>query len=519
MSAVSPIEPPQSLHSRAGTPRNAPRTATAIAVALGLLAMWIQAAPTRAAEVAATSTAVLTPPGMELLPEFTVAAVFNAGPREDEHSAGRNAMAVAGAIANLAVDTGVVSSLDDETRLWLDGVGSLPVILEHPNVIALLGVQARALDENSHRLDSLQLAIIVHTRGENAAIQQRVQQLLSLHTNQSQTRLETVEFDGGRYFQLRDNRLQDWAVLAWGAIGDHFVLTLGEGAFAQVLAVARGDTPRLTEDDWLPFALKTVQAHRAKLGWYIHFDRIRAGEDKILAGKIARVRRALHLGATQRGLWAIRYEGRAVEIDGVVREGDRNVHRPVSDSRLIDTLGNNVVPDQAGSYAIFERNARAAMEIIGAAYLVGRSPEGRESFRDWWYDIEARAGMSFDEDILAHVGDHIVIHDHPKHLLRVPLLWTYLFEISGDADTVRKGIDELLKLVRDEMADIETPFKVEKAEDGIWFLRIGIEGPAVTVTDRWIVLSYSPRAVRANAAQLKTGEPASEPAGSDSNVE
>ena len=43
---------------------------------------------------------------------------------------------------------------------------------------------------------------------------------------------------------------------------------------------------------------------------------------------------------------------------------------------------------------------------------------------------------------------------------------------------------------------------IQHDDDGVWYLQYGIYGPALAVLDRWIVISFSPKAVRHNIARL-----------------
>jgi hypothetical protein len=43
--------------------------------------------------------------------------------------------------------------------------------------------------------------------------------------------------------------------------------------------------------------------------------------------------------------------------------------------------------------------------------------------------------------------------------------------------------------------------------DGVWYLHFGLEGPAIAVADRHLVISFSPAALRQNLAYLRTRTP------------
>ena len=52
-------------------------------------------------------------------------------------------------------------------------------------------------------------------------------------------------------------------------------------------------------------------------------------------------------------------------------------------------------------------------------------------------------------------------------------------------------------------ASLLTP-RLNRAPDGIWFLQLGLIGPAVAVAAEWIIISYSPHAVRTNLEHLQS---------------
>ena len=76
----------------------------------------------------------------------------------------------------------------------------------------------------------------------------------------------------------------------------------------------------------------------------------------------------------------------------------------------------------------------------------------------------------------------------------------------------RSGLDRLLERYRQHLASASGrpggepgwfDWQLKHDPDGVWYLQAGIYGPALAVTEQWIVISYSPVAVRQNLAYLK----------------
>jgi len=44
---------------------------------------------------------------------------------------------------------------------------------------------------------------------------------------------------------------------------------------------------------------------------------------------------------------------------------------------------------------------------------------------------------------------------------------------------------------------------LKRDADGVWYVQFGLLGPALAVADEWVVISYSPQAVRQNLQWLE----------------
>ena len=406
---------------------------------------------------------------------------------------------------------GLASSADSQVRATMDVIGSLPVVIRHPYAVCVLGATADPLPGGGHRLAGLRGGLIVYTRGDNAALEARIQHLLNTYVDSEIARCETIRGQGGRSHRLVDERLPDWAQIEWGAVENCYLLTLGSGVFDRIAKTIRAEQAALTGDDWFAAAHRRCHGDHAYAEWAVRFDRIRERLQPIMAGKPEQVLAGLGLGDVERGLWTIGVsgdsDGRAVEAYAFLRDADGDELVPICG--LPDTGVRRIevpIPPKASRYAVIRYSPRRLVLQVRDAYLASRSPSAQRNLREMWTRVEAEADVSVDRDLLMQLGPRIVIHDYPPHPLDLPLLRTVLVEVNGSSLAVRTCLDRLLRRYRDHLARPSpdwTSLRLEHASDGVWYLQAGLYGPALAVTDRWVIISYSPVAVRQNIAFLE----------------
>jgi hypothetical protein len=406
-------------------------------------------------------------------------------------------------VIDRAGDFGLLSGLDTECRAWFDALASLSVVLEHPYSLTLLDARAEVLDDGGHRLAELHAALVVHTGGENSDIESRIQHLLNAYTNSAESTLESTMTWRGPMYTLRDRRLPQWVVLRWGPIGDKYVVTIGEGAFTRVEAVQSNQGLSLASDAWLEKAFKAAGGSSAAAVAYATPTRLYAGADAQFAEKIDRVREAILAKDIEKGLWTFAFAGRAVEAKGFLRRDGVDELRPVTTDRIGGVPESQVIPETATGYAVLDIEPQKLCDSVCEAYLAARSPGTRQELRAYWRDLQRKAEVSIAGDIMVHLGRGVAIHNSPRHALRLPLAWTIVMPVVGDVGDLRKNIDRIAGVWRDQLAEVGT-VGLRQSPDGIWYLYFGINGPAVGVTDRWLVASFSPDAVRKNLAHLES---------------
>lgn len=434
---------------------------------------------------------------LRAIPADARAVLLGRGPDPESANAG-SAGATVGLLAFLAdqvAQMGLLSGADACTRAWVDSLASIPLLFRYPHAIALLDISANARKDGGHQLAALNAALILQTKGDNQPLQLRIQHLLNSYTNSEETVLSSKNVARHELFTLTDRRLPSWAEISWGAIGDLYVVTLGEGTFARVKAALDNPPTSLAGDAWFAGSVTRVGAADATAVLYVRLDDLSQPGDRLLTRKIQNVQSSLGLGGGERMLWSFRRSGRALLIDGVVRRNGGDERLQIASLADQTSPAYAVIPEAATGYAIVEAHPSAVVGAVSKAYLASQSPRSREESRRFWRELQTTAGVDIENDLLVHLSSPIVVHDFPPHLLKLPLALTILVPISGDFSTLRSNLDNILEATAKTIPP-ESMVQLRRDPDGVWHSQFGIDGPGLVVTERWLVVSYSPEAVR-----------------------
>src|SRR5690606_38147535 len=128
------------------------------------------------------------------------------------------------------------------------------------------------------------------------------------------------------------------------------------------------------------------------------------------------------------------------------------------------------------------------------------SEDRRERFGRSWAVLETQFNFDVETGLFDQLGDHLIFHTFPQHPLGIPLLGTVWIQIDGDREQVARTIDGMM-LAWQEYANRPaagpqprfrlTP-QIHRDPDGVWYLQLGLLGPALAATDGWIVIIFSP---------------------------
>ncbi len=418
---------------------------------------------------------------------------------EAKEGEGVDSLMMASAFIDNLDRMGLLAKVDSSVRYWIDSLTALNDIKENPHAIVLYNIDATPRDDGGHQLAKMQAAIIIHTDGHNKRIEKRIQHLLNHYTNNEEASLVSVKIDGETAYMLKNKQLPKWAIINWGAIGPYYVISIGKGVYRRTLDAIKQPARSLMADPWFGRAYSSTQGSDALVGWFMRFDMLQLNADPLLLKKIQRTMESLSVQTVQRGLWMVRKDLRAIHITGYINEQGKDHLQKYTNSDLIQSFKQQLIPHEATHYAVIDGNPHGLLVGLDQAFQASRSPSAQASHNEFWKKVEEGANLSLEKDLYAHLDRPIIIHDWPKHAFHLPLAWTILIKIKDDPDALRTRVDHLFDYISKEMLQ-DGLIKLRRDDDGLWYIYAGIMGPAIKVTDEWVVISFSPVAVRQNIA-------------------
>lgn len=429
------------------------------------------------------------------VPAETLAVYFLEGPTKDAAAAQPSTLGMAGYFVDQARDWGLLNNLDEDSRIRLDVFSSIPLIFDYPHALMLFDIRAEPRRGESHQLKTLEAALILHTKGDNARIEHRIQHLLKSYTNTDDTTMTPRETKGGTVYLLRDRRTEDWTELGWGRIGDLYIVTIGTGAMDRVVEAIDGTRPRLTDDDWFHKGFDTLSGEQAAFALHLRFDKMPGEDDEALARKVERASRELGAANAERALWTIVQRDRAVIAKGILRKQGRDEVQWITGDGLPESELTRIVPPQASWYAVIRLEPGAFLRGVAQTYIAARSTARRAKLLERWKLMEEKSGVNVERELLSKLRGPLVSLGYPKHAFGLPLAWTRVMSIEGDPAAFQRDLDKVMQAAADLMPKDEVSTLRHDA-DGVWYLHFGLEGPAIAVAGQRLVISFSPTAIR-----------------------
>ncbi len=407
----------------------------------------------------------------------------------------------AGFIAT-AHDMGLLSGLPVKTGMILDALAAWPLIGRKPFAIVCTEVRAEPTEAGGHKLSALRLALVLFDRAGDPLVTSGIQRFLNRYTNAEESFIRKEKTAQGAVYRLVDRRLPMWAAVEWGAFENHYIVGFGLDAWRDVAKPASPGS--LADVPWVRQAMEQTNARKASGLLYCDVARLRERLGPGLGEVDRQVLHALQADRHDSVFWAWDSVGRAVWLNRYARVAGRDFTTKLAEP-LAPEDEARMVPAEADWYSAFRWDGSATIGRISAAYLVSRSPENRRRVEEYWSSLAKVASLDFQQDLIDQLGDRIVVHNHPPHPLGVGLLSTFEFSVSGSTTRVSDLVERLFKewsgaLRRNFPGQLPD---LTRTDDGIWYLNFGLQGPAVAVTDGWIIVGPSPMAVRVNLNRLR----------------
>jgi hypothetical protein len=435
-----------------------------------------------------------------LVPADVLAAYMVDTPSPDGAPAKSNSFEIAAVLIDQAFALGFLNSLDIVVRGWLDTIASISNVIDHPHAVMLFDLQVERADYESHRVSSLRAALVMRARGENKRLEKRIQHLLASYTNQEATTLDSLQVDSQTVHRLQDRRLADWLIICWAQVGDYFVVAIGEESMRQVVATILSKEKTIWQEPSFREGVEALAAQHALITVLLRFNRLEE-KSPTLGAKVRRMQAVLAMDNCKEGVWAAGYSGRSLEIRQWLRHQDKGKLHVIAGAEYLSEGVRSALPEAARTFAAIGVEPSVWYERIRGAFLAARSRKNAAESRAYWSNVERDAGLLFAE-LFSRLSGPILVHDYPEHALRLPPAWTIAVPIKGDAIALRKEIDAILTYWQKALEG--GSWGLSRSADGLWFMKVGLEGPSITVTDWYLVISFSPHAVRQNLELLKT---------------
>ena len=395
------------------------------------------------------------------------------------------------------------SPLKPTEQITLRILETLGIIFHYPFAVSLIDATAKEISPERHgaRLDKLRLVIAVKTNGKSEPFRRIIQKAVNEQTDAGIAHLEVKHAEKWKYQELSDERLPDWCVVAWGEMDGLFVMTLGVDVWPQIAAVAAGKQPSLAADPWIT-AVRSQQKTEPLIEVFVSARDIRKRLDPFVQGRATAFFKSWHAEDSDMAHWALGFEDRALFCVVNHRQGNGTQRRVYAHPKFATAQLKQAIPDES-RYAVYRIDMEDFLPQLIGSYYATQDDEARQAAEKIWNDIQTKLGVDAERDALAHLGKNIVLHNYPEHPLHLPLAFTALIEIKSEPDKVRNTLETLCNSWQEECDELaaESGFintgALTRDDDGVWYIQFPFfNGLAWTFTDRYIITSWSPWALR-----------------------
>ncbi|MBX3395425.1 MAG: hypothetical protein KF841_08655 [Phycisphaerae bacterium] len=402
--------------------------------------------------------------------------------------------------------------IPDEGQVFADIATALPLMGRYEHALVLLDVSSKVIrrpgrtpEESprvSLRLRNMQAAIVFRTSGDDRPVLQQLNRIVGRYTNNQVAELTTEKANGFEYQRLVDERMPGWAIWEWGRLGDFYVVSFGAGSFQKIAKTYANPSESLTVDDWYRMAAKKTKADAAHVKWTIAFERIESRLNEVARGRHENVIAALSADHLSNDLWTVGIEGRALSCYRCYRRNGVDSVQEYSDPATFPGAQTNIVPREARHFAVIKVPSGWLVDNVPRAWLAAQSQQHIEEWTKIWERIEQEVGIDLSANLLNNVGEYIVLFDYPPHPLEIPLAYTMAIQVKNEK-AVKVAVDAILSTWGQYLDDVAKRggnslmrVRVRRDDDEVWYLQAGILGPALKVTKGYVVISWSPQALR-----------------------
>ncbi|RMF79112.1 MAG: hypothetical protein D6744_09400, partial [Planctomycetota bacterium] len=449
---------------------------------------------------AAKAAPVGAPSPLDLVPADVLFCWKGAPPPEPQADAAPSALGV-----GIRMLSHVFSDvLTPGQRLTIRLLEAFGEVIRYPFAIAVVDASAvpKRPGSVSVRLEQLKMALVIDTGGDHTRFAKIIQRILSETTDAGTARLDAKRAGGRPFQEFHDSRSPAWCQVAWGAIDRYFVVTLGEGVWPMIAAVADGERTAISREQWSA-EFRARRQTPPLIEVILDADGLRRRLDAVTGDRASAFFAAWDASDLQRAYWTLGFEGRALYNEAAFLIDGRTVHRVYADPTVDDPEYVGTVPDNM-RYAIYRISLDRFLPRLIGGIVATRGAKDQRATAEWWRRVQEQYGFDAERDVLANMGDTIILHNDPPHPLRIPLCVTGLFEIRDNPEHTVRTIEKMCAAWQEnlrrqaERDHIERPLVVTHDDDGVWYLELpwAVNGLAWTFTDRYVITCWSPEALR-----------------------
>ncbi|MCA9243349.1 MAG: hypothetical protein KDA32_05295 [Phycisphaerales bacterium] len=392
---------------------------------------------------------------------------------------------------------------DREARLAVRSLQALGMTVQNPFAMGLLDISATEVDDehlvDKRKVDRMKYVLVVETdRFDDFG--RLVQTILDEQTNNQHAALNQREAEGYSFQELRDERLPPWCILAWGRIDGRFVFTIGDEVWPRIAAVARRRERSMSSEPWVAKS-RADTPHMPMVEIVVDHRGLCAKLDPVLENRATEFFRAWKADDIDRAHWALGFEGLGLFCVTHYQRDGRTERKLYADPDDPDARLRALIPKDA-RYAIYNLPLKDLFPRLIDSLAATRRHSDREAAVALWEKTQKRFDFN-GMQVLENLGPKLLLHNYPPHPLRLPFAFTTVARIERNHAETRDALERMSEawqafLVDDaKRKEIKRPTTIIRDYDDVWFIQTPLfVGMAWKITDRYVVFSHSPEALR-----------------------